>query len=124
MTASPPRVTGLEWGRIELEGREAPCKDAKLWPGGAREWDWNETGTRHVPGVQLADVAELLDHGARAVVVGRGMHGRLEIPAATREALERRGIELHEARTPEAVETYHALRRRSPAVGALFHTTC
>lgn len=124
MTAAPPRVVGLEWGRVEIEGRAAPFKDAKLWPDGAREWDWNETGTRHVPGVQVADVEELIDHGARAVVVGRGMHGRLEVPAETREALERRGIELHAARTPEAVATYHELRERTPAVGALLHTTC
>jgi hypothetical protein len=120
----PPRVVGLEWGQLRIEGRSDPCKDAKLWPGGAREWDWNETGTRHVPGVQLADVEELIEHGARAVVVGRGMHGRLEVPAETAAALERRGIELHVARTPEAVETYHELRERTPAVGALLHTTC
>lgn len=120
----PPRVTGLEWGRLDVEGRPDPCKDAKLWPGGGREWDWNETGTRHVPGVQLTDVEELIAHGARTVVVGRGMNGRLEVPAETRTALAERGIELHAARTPEAVDTYHELRERSPAVGALFHTTC
>ena len=124
MTGFPPRVIGLEWGRLEVEGGSGPFKDAKLWPGGAREWDWNETGTRHVPGVQLADVEELIGHGARTVVVGRGMHGRLEVPAETRDALARRGIELHAARTPEAVETYHRLREEAPAVGALLHTTC
>ena len=30
-------------------------KDFKLYPGGGREWDWNETGTRHVPGIQPGD---------------------------------------------------------------------
>jgi hypothetical protein len=56
----PPRITHLSWGRIEVEGGRT-FKDAKLWPGGVREWDWNETGTRHRPGVQPADVEELLD---------------------------------------------------------------
>jgi hypothetical protein len=124
MTPKPPRVTGLEWGRLEVEGRPEAYKDAKLWPGGSRGWDWNETGTRHSPGVQLADVEEILERGARAVVIGRGMHGRLEVPTETREALAERGVELHDARTPDAVETYHRLREKAPEVGALFHTTC
>lgn len=120
----PPRVALLEWGVLEVEGGAAPYKDAKLWPGGSREWDWNETGTRHVPGVQPADVEELLDHGARAVVIGRGMHGRLDVSAETRAALAARGIALHAAPTPQAVETYHRLRDAAPEVGALIHTTC
>lgn len=124
MKAAPPRVVGLGWGRIEVEGRPAPYKDAKLWPGGSRGWDWNETGTSHTPGVQVADVEELLAHGARAVVIGRGMHGRLEVPPGTRAELERRGVEVHADLTPAAVDTYHRLRDSTLEVGALFHTTC
>ena len=90
-------MAALEWGVLEVEGGPGPYKDAKLWPGGSREWDWNETGTRHVPGVQLADVEEVLEHGARSVVIGRGMHGRLEIPPETKAALAERGIALHAA---------------------------
>jgi hypothetical protein len=117
-------VAALEWGALEVEGRHGRYKDAKLWPGGSREWDWNETGTRHVPGVQLADLEEILAHGARSVVIGRGMHGRLEVSAETRAALAERGVLVHAAPTPEAVETYHRLRDEAPEVGALIHTTC
>jgi len=39
---------------------------AKLFPGGLREWDWRETGTRHVPGIQHADVQELIEHDGDA----------------------------------------------------------
>ena len=117
-------MAALEWGVLEVEGGATPYKDAKLWPGGSREWDWSETGTRHVPGVQLADVEEVLEHGARSVVIGRGMHGKLEVPPETKAALAERGIELHAAPTREAVETYHRLRDEAPEVGALIHTTC
>src|SRR5690606_40772234 len=48
-----PRISRLSWGQIEVAGHGA-FKDAKLYPGGAREWDWSETGTRHVPGIQPA----------------------------------------------------------------------
>jgi hypothetical protein len=58
-------------------------KDFKLYPGGGREWDWNETGTRHVPGIQPADVEELFAHGATVVVLSRGMDLRLHVDPAT-----------------------------------------
>ena len=64
ITGRSPRVHELDWGRVVVEGQPLPFKDVKLYPGGAREWDWNETGTHHLPGIQPADVKELLDHGA------------------------------------------------------------
>jgi NAD(P)-dependent dehydrogenase (short-subunit alcohol dehydrogenase family) len=42
-------------------------------PGGGREWNWLETGTHHNPGIQIAEVEELLEHGAGVVVLSRGM---------------------------------------------------
>ncbi len=43
-----PAIIHLSWGRMEMDGY-APFKDAKVYPGGAREWDWRETETHHVP---------------------------------------------------------------------------
>jgi hypothetical protein len=40
-----PQITHVSWGRLEVEGKAEPYKDAKLFPGGSREWDWRETGT-------------------------------------------------------------------------------
>ena len=54
--ANSPRVTHLSWGHLEVEGVDGSFKDAKLFPGGARAWDWNETGTNHEPGIQPADI--------------------------------------------------------------------
>jgi hypothetical protein len=56
-----PQITHVSWGRLEVEGKAGPYKDAKLFPGGSREWNWRETGTEHVPGIQPADVQELLE---------------------------------------------------------------
>ena len=72
-----PRVTDLAWGRLEVDG--STFKDAKLFPGGARAWDWNETGTNHEPGIQPADVEELLERGATTVVLSKGFHERLGV---------------------------------------------
>src|SRR5205085_8946444 len=67
-----PRVEHISWGRMVVEGLGAG-RDFKLYPGGGREWDWAETDTHHVPGIQPADVEELLAHGSKVVVLSRGM---------------------------------------------------
>ncbi len=117
-----PRITRLSWGHLEIEGARA-FKDAKLYPGGAREWDWRETGTHHVPGIQPADVAELLDHGAEGVVLSKGILERLRVCPETLAMLEERGIAVQVLQTEQAVVRYNELRRRAP-VGGLFHSTC
>jgi hypothetical protein len=122
-TDTSPRITHISWGCLEIEGRDQPFKDAKLYPGGAREWDWNETGTSHSPGIQPADVEELLEHGAEAVVLARGMNERLQVKAETLQLLDEKGVEAHVLQTEKAVERYNELRS-DRKVGGLFHSTC
>jgi hypothetical protein len=117
------RINHVSWGRLEVEGKTEPYKDAKLFPGGSREWNWRETGTGHVPGIQVADVQELLNHGAKVVVLSRGMKNCLEMPRETLDFLKGKQIEAHVLSTAEAVELYNKLAEKSP-VGGLFHTTC
>ena len=117
-----PRVTAVSWGRIEVEGL-GEGKDVKLYPGGGREWDWAETGTRHNPGIQPADVEELLEHGATTVVLSQGMDKMLNVDPATLEYLDQRSVTVHVAQTREAVEIYNKLAGHAP-VGGLFHSTC
>jgi hypothetical protein len=117
-----PRILHLSWGRIEVEGRGA-FKDAKLYPGGAREWDWRETGTRHSPGIQPADIAELFDYGAEVVVLSKGMLERLQVCPETLALLERKGVAAHVLPTEDAVRLYNELAAKQK-VGGLFHSTC
>ncbi len=122
-TSSSPRVSHLSWGRLKVEGEDGPFKDGKLFPGGAREWDWNETGTRHEPGVQPADVEELLEHGATVVVLGSGFHERLRVTPEALRMLDSKGVCVHVRETEEAVRLYNELRKGERA-GALLHSTC
>ena len=117
-----PRISHLSWGRIEIEGYP-PSKDVKIFPGGAREWDWRETGTRHVPGIQPADVHELIEHGARAVVLSKGFWERLEVCSETVEVLAKNEIEVEILQTEDAVQRFNELRENI-AAGGLFHSTC
>jgi len=118
-----PRISTISWGRMEVEGL-GEAKDFKLWPGGGRPWDWNETGTRHEPGIQPADVEELLEHGSQAVVLSRGQELQLLTSQDTLNALKARGIESHVEETRAAVKLYNDLAEQGVPVGGLFHSTC
>ena len=117
-----PRITHISWGRMEVEGLGFG-KDFKLYPGGGRAWDWNETGTQHVPGIQPADVQELLDHGSELIVLTRGMELVLQTCPETLALLRERGVVVHVEETRSAVALYNQLAV-DQKVGGLFHSTC
>jgi hypothetical protein len=123
LEARSPRISALSWGRIEIDGI-GPKKDVKLWPGGGRAWDWTETATSHDPGIQPADVEELLDHGSRVVILSRGMELRLKTCPETFELLRQRDVAVHVEETRAGVKRYNNLAERGVPVGGLFHSTC
>jgi hypothetical protein len=104
-------------------GDSGSFRDVKIYPGGVREWNWQETGTDHAPGIRPADVQELLAHGAEVVVLSKGMQGRLQVAPETLEMLKERGVEYHHLQTERAVELYNKLRKQRKT-GGLFHSTC
>jgi hypothetical protein len=121
-TKDSPQVKKISWGSLVTEDGTR-FKDAKLFPGGAREWDWAETGTSHSPGIQFEDIRELIDHGATVIVLSQGMNGRLQVAPGTLDRLKQLGIGVHVLPSKEAVELYNRLRK-SEAVAALVHSTC
>jgi len=120
--AHSPRITHIAWGRMDVEGLDSG-KDFKLYPGGGREWDWTETNTRHVPGIQPADVEELIEKGSKVVVLSRGMQLALHTCPETLEMLQGKGISVHIEETRAAVALYNKLAEQE-LVGGLFHSTC
>ena len=122
MPPHSPRILDCRWGRVRIDGH-GEMKDAKLYPGGARAWDWRETGTRHDPGIQPADVAELVEHEATTIVLSTGVLQMLKVHPETLRHLKSQGVSVQVLPTPEAVETYNRLAD-GDAVGALIHSTC
>lgn len=118
-----PLIQSSKWGQIEVEGL-GPFRDAKLWPGGGRAWNWDETGTRHSPGIQPTDVEELLAHSPDTVILSRGRELRLETSPETLSLLEQLGIDVVQEETSMAIETYNRLARSGLRVAALLHSTC
>lgn len=117
-----PKISHVSWGRIEVENG-ASFKDAKLYPGGARGWDWSETGTSHDPGVRISDVEELLEGGAETVVIGTGFYERLGVCEETFDLLRSKGVAVCVEQTEEAARLHNELREKQ-RVGSLIHSTC
>jgi hypothetical protein len=118
-----PHIEKIAWGSMKVAGI-GKGKDFKLWPGGGRPWDWSETGTHHEPGIQTADLEELLEHGSRIIVLSRGMLLRLHTTAEAMNLLKKLDIPVHIAETKAAVRTFNRLAKEGKAVGGLFHSTC
>jgi hypothetical protein len=118
-------ITNLSWGKMEVSiGREKQrFKDCKIWPEGARAWNWDETGTEHNPGVQPADIEEILQ-GVDVMILACGVFGRLGVCAETETLLRERGISYYIENTKQAVALFNDLVKQGKRVGGVFHSTC
>ena len=122
----PTRVKCISWGKMEVDlGSETSgFRDCKVWPGGATQWDWRLTDTHHQPGIQPADVEEILQHNVEVMVLSRGQTLALGTCPETEQVLRNRGIEYHIEETKRAVELFNTLTRAGKRVGGIFHSTC
>ena len=82
------RVESYRFGHIVIDGRTYD-RDVVILPG--RVWDgwWREQGHR----LAVADLGQVFDAQPEVVVVGTGFFGLMQVPAETREELEKQGIE-------------------------------
>ncbi len=123
MSERSPRVLGHRWGELDIEGL-GRYGDAKLWPGGGREWDWVETGTHHQPGIQPSDLEELLTFQPEVVVLTRGRELKLEACPETLTLLKTHDVEVIVEETSVAISRYNDLVADNRRVAALIHSTC
>lgn len=126
MSNGQTTITHISWGQIEVsvDGQTLSFKDCKIWPGGATEWDWTLTGTHHRPGIQVADLQEVLAHDPDVIILSRGMQRRLQTTSQVEEHLSQLNIPYHIKETNQAVELFNALAQEGKCPGGLFHSTC
>jgi hypothetical protein len=65
----------------------------------------------------------LIEHGAKAVVLSKGIWQRLQVCPETLELLAKKDIQVEVLQTEDAVKRFNVLRENMP-VGGLFHSTC
>ena len=119
-------ITEFSWGNMEvsIDGQTRSFKDCKLWPGGGREWNWGETDTHHSPGIQPADLDEVLAQNVEVMVLACGVFGRLGVTAEAKALLREHEIPYHIKKTKQAVALFNQLSQDGKRVGGLFHSTC
>lgn len=70
-----------------------------------------------MPGIQPADVRELLDHGATTIVLSQGILNRLGTCPERLKLLKQLGVRVHLLPTQDAVDLYNRYARPSRSQG-------
>jgi hypothetical protein len=115
---STPRIDSYTFGRIVVDGH-AYLRDLVIYPDRVAE-NWRR---RKGHSLSPADLSEVIEARPEVLVIGRGVFGRVKVPAETLKALRAAGIEVTAEPTGRAVETYNRLRATRHVVAAL-HLSC
>ncbi len=113
-----PKIDSYAFGEIVIDGRRYR-HDVIILPDGVLPDWWRLQGHS----LAVEDLAPVLKAAPRTLVVGLGAQGRMQVPEATRRALEGQGIELLALSTAEACQVYNRLRHSGDTAAAL-HLTC
>ncbi len=112
---------------VRMDDREFEFKDCKVWPGHCEEWNWNLTGTRHVPGIQVTDLQDMATK-VDYLILTSGYRGALKTKSETLDYLDYcrkyNGLIFFNMLTPEGVNLYNRLSAVGKKVGILVHSTC
>lgn len=112
------KIEGYSFGRITVGG-QVHTADLIILPDRVVGGWWREAGHS----LSVNDLAEVFAAKPEVLVVGSGAHGMMDVPEATRNAVEAAGIRLIVERTAAACDTYNRLSA-SARVAAALHLTC
>ena len=108
-----------EFGRMVIDGT-AYTNDLILLPHDVHPDWWR----RHGHSLMENDLDEVFSAGPDTVVIGTGAFGRMRVPPATWEALERAGIQSVVEKTGRAVQIFNRFVDEGRHVAGAFHLTC
>jgi peroxiredoxin len=118
----PPRLEGLVFGRITVEGREQ-TDDVVIDRGKTRSRDKGPSKSRrdefgHTP----LTPAEKIPWDCKVLLIGTGMDGQLPVTEELKAEAKRRGVKLILRKTPEALE--YLKEHYDEGMNAILHITC
>ena len=112
------KISHYSFGRIVVDGRTYNS-DVIIYPDRVDPDWWRREG--HL--LRLEDLKGVLKSPSRILVIGTGHEGMMKVSSRLAADLEKRGIEVKTAPTPEAVEIFNHLPDPGVAAAAL-HLTC
>jgi hypothetical protein len=113
------QITGYQFGRIEIDGLPYTA-DVIIAPDGVRSPWWRKEGHK----LHVEDLSAILAAKPEVLLVGTGYYGRMQVPAQTRDYLQKQGMELRVLNTGEAVQAFNTLQQDTARVVAALHLTC
>ena len=113
------KITGYEFGKITVEGRTY-TSDVIIAPEKVLDSWWRKQGHN----LAIEDLEMILQEKPRVLVIGTGYFGRMQVPDQTRQYLQDHGIELHKAKTRDAVIEFNRLQKEYADIVAALHLTC
>lgn len=112
------KIDHYSFGKITIDGKTY-TSDVIIYPDKVNASWWRKEGHS----LYVEDLKEVLNAKPQVLVIGAGSFGVMKVPKETIYNLEANGIEVHIAKTGEAVELYNKLRRNRVVIAA-FHLTC
>lgn len=112
-------ITHYEFGHIGIDGKDY-SSDVIITPDGVQEGWWRKQGHN----LAIEDLEAVMAATPELLVIGSGYYGRMQVPQATRDFLEAKGIRTEVAKTSEAVTKFNELQKECARIVAALHLTC
>ncbi|RLJ00898.1 MAG: hypothetical protein DRP11_05295 [Candidatus Aenigmatarchaeota archaeon] len=114
------KVNSYSFGRIVVDGREYTNDVIISWNDIVNSRWWRKEGHN----VCLEDVKEIFELKPEIVVFGTGYNGLMRVEKEVVEALKKKGVEVIEEKTEDAVARFNALVRNGRRAVLAAHLTC
>ncbi len=112
-------ITDYTFGKITINGKTYQS-DVIIYPNSVKDNWWREEGHN----LTSTDLSAVIAASPEVVIIGTGYHGRMQVPMATRDYLEKKGIRVEIAETKKAVQRFNQLQQEYARIIAALHLTC
>ena len=112
-------IDKYDFGVIVIDGKRY-TNDVIIIRGKLRPDWWRKQG--HL--LQNADLSEVYNAKPDKLVVGTGHSGVMKVSGEVRKECKKRGIELIEMKTADAVKKFNELSEKEKNIAGAFHLTC
>ena len=113
------QISDYEFGRIAVADKTYTT-DVIVAPGQVIDSWWRKQG--HI--LQIEDLDDIVNAKPDMLIIGTGYYGRMQVPDATKQYLEERGIKVLQAKTRDAVTEFNQLQKEYARIVAALHLTC
>jgi len=113
------RIDSYSFGVMKVDGREYR-QDLIIFPDKIRSNWWRREGHS----LAIEDLGDIIEFKPELLIVGTGASGMMEIPAATKQALQNAGIQIIVQKTSQACNTFNQQAECGKKVVGAFHLTC